>query len=85
MKKLLGLFLAIALSVYCAFATDTYIESVVQGGKIILTPEYVIRIMDYDTITTSLWLPVTDIVVTSDRVINVDDNESADIESIRYR
>jgi len=79
------LFLAIALSVSCAFATDTYIESVVQGGKIILTPEYVIRIMDYDTITTSLWLPVTDIVVTSDRVINVDDNESADIESIRYR
>lgn len=85
MKKLLGLFFAIFLSVSCAFATDTYIESVVQGGKIILTPEYVIRIMDYDTITTSLWLPVTDIVVTDDRVINVDDNESADIESIRYR
>lgn len=36
------------------------------------------EIFDYDTITSELWLPMTDVVITGDHIINIDDDESID-------
>ena len=41
------------------------------------------RVDDTDTIDSALWLPVTDVVVCDDKIINTDDDESVHAIKIR--
>ncbi len=36
-----------------------------------------------DTVTSSIWLPVSDIIICGDRLINVDDSESVNARQLR--
>ena len=56
----------------------------VQGdGKIIkLDDGSLWEVNDVDTVDTALWLPATDVVVCNGKIINTDDNESADVTPI---
>lgn len=40
---------------------------------------------DVDTLDTSLWLPASEVVLRSNKIINTDDNESADATAITSR
>ena len=84
MKKFLLLFAFLFCSLN-ANAEETWIQEVSSGGKVITTPEYVIIVTDYDTFDTQLWLPMSNVVITDDYIINVDDGEKAEIEKIMYR
>jgi hypothetical protein len=53
-------------------------------GKIIkLEDGSIWQVDDIDTIDSSLWLPVSDIVACDDKLINTDDNESVGARQIR--
>ena len=68
------------------FASErTFIENVIGDGKTILTPEYIIKIYDYDTFYTNLWLPLEDVLIVPDYVINIENGEKAEIEEIILR
>lgn len=84
MKKILFLFAFLFCSLK-ANAEETWIQEVSSGGKVITTPEYVIIVTDYDTFDTQLWLPMSNVVITDDYIINVDDGEKAEIEKIMYK
>ncbi|MDH6632783.1 UNVERIFIED_ORG: hypothetical protein M2355_002074 [Lelliottia amnigena] len=56
-----------------------------NGEIIILDDNSVWQVASYDTITSSLWLPSSDVVVTDDedKIVSIDDGESVDVERIR--
>lgn len=61
-----------------------WIDSVMDDGKIIkLEDGSLWRVDDVDTIDSALWLPVSDVVVCDDKIINTDDNESVHVIQIR--
>lgn len=83
MKKILVLLSLLCLPVFANEKTWIYEN---YGGKVITTPEYVIKIVDYDVYNTILWLPCDDVVITNGGyVINLDSGEKAEIEYINYR
>lgn len=54
-----------------------WIDSVMDDGKLIkLEDGSLWRVDDADAIDSALWLPVSDVVVCDDKIINTDDNES---------
>jgi hypothetical protein len=60
-----------------------WIQSVEGDGKIIkLENGSMWEVDDIDTATTSIWLPVSEIIVCGNKIINVDDNESAAVTPI---
>jgi len=60
-----------------------WIDSVAGDGKIIkLEDGSMWEVDDVDTVTTSIWLPVSEVVVCGTKMINVDDDESADVTPI---
>lgn len=62
-------------------AEDNTIQSVVNNGRVIVMLDgSAYLIFSYDTVTSGLWLPGTDVVITYDKIINVDDDESVDYE-----
>lgn len=63
----------------------TYITQNNSHGKVLLTPEYVIIIANYDTYLTTLWLPMDNILILEDSVINLSNGEKAQINSIQYK
>lgn len=83
MKKFLLVMCLLCLPV---FANDsTWVEEN-HDGKVIITPEYIIVINDYDIVDTQLWLPGDDVIVTdSGYIINTDEGERAEIQAINYR
>jgi hypothetical protein len=61
-----------------------WIESVIDDGRIIkLEDGSVWEVDSIDQIDSMLWLPVSDIVVCGDKLINVDDNESVNATRLR--
>lgn len=61
-----------------------WIDSVMDDGKIIkLEDGSLWRVDDVDTIDSALWLPVSDVVVCDDKIINTDDNKSVHVIQIR--
>jgi len=61
-----------------------WIESVADDGKIIkLEDDSLWEVDDSDTVDTALWLPTTDVVVCPSKMVNVEDDESASVTSIR--
>jgi hypothetical protein len=60
------------------------IESVEGDGKVIkLDDGSLWEVDDVDTVDTSLWLPPSEVVLCDGRMINTDENESADVTPIR--
>jgi hypothetical protein len=60
------------------------IESVEGDGKVIkLDDGSMWEVDDVDTVDTSLWLPPSAVVLCGGRMINTDENESADVTPIR--
>lgn len=71
-------FLLIAIPSF-AYSEENTIYRVYADGKIIkMIDGSTYEIFDYDTITSELWLPMTDVVITGDHIINIDDDESVD-------
>jgi hypothetical protein len=61
-----------------------WIDSVLADGRIIKLEDGSIWEVDaVDTVDSALWLPVTDIVACSDKLINTDDNEAVSARRIR--
>ena len=85
MKKIFVLVATCLIFPLLVKAEETWIQDVSPSGKVITTPEYVIIVTDYDTFDTQMWLPMTDVVITDDYIINVDDGEKAEIEKIMYK
>lgn len=57
-----------------------WIESVDGDGKIIkLEDGSLWKVSDLDTVTTMIWLPVSEVVVCGTKMINVDDDESVTV------
>ena len=64
--------------------TDHWIDSVSSDGGIIkLEDGSIWQVNVIDRITSTLWLPISDIVACDDKLINTDDNES--VEATRLR
>jgi hypothetical protein len=60
-----------------------WIESVGGDGKIIkLENGSMWEVDDIDTVDTAIWLPITNVVICGTKMLNVDDNESAEVKSI---
>lgn len=63
--------------------TGHWIESVTDDGKIIkLENGSMWKVDDVDVVTTSLWLPVSKILVCGTKMINVDEKESAEVQPV---
>jgi hypothetical protein len=61
-----------------------WIDSVIDDGSIIkLEDGSIWQVDDTDTVDSALWLPVTDVIVCDDKIINSDDNESVHATRIR--
>ena len=61
-----------------------WIQEVLSGGEIIILEDgSVWRVDGVDTIDSSLWLPISNIIACDDKLINTDDNESVDAIRIR--
>ncbi len=60
------------------------IESVEGDGKIIkLDDDSMWEVDDVDTVDTSLWLPISEVVLCGGKMINTDENESANVTPLR--
>ena len=60
-----------------------WIESVEGDGKIIkLEDGSIWEVDDVDTVTTSIWLPVSEVIVCGSKMINVDDGESVEVSPV---
>jgi hypothetical protein len=60
-----------------------WIDAIDGDGKIIkLEDGSMWEVSDLDTITTSIWLPISEVVVCHGKIINVDDGESAEVTPI---
>lgn len=61
-----------------------WIEEVLADGKILKLEDGTLwRVDSVDTITSSLWLPVSDVIVCDDKIVNVDDSETVRVRQIR--
>lgn len=57
-----------------------WIESVSGNGKVVkLEDGSLWQVSDLDVITSSLWLPISDVIVCGNRMINTDDGESVEV------
>jgi len=61
-----------------------WIDSIIDNGRIIkLEDQSIWEVDSIDKIYSMIWLPVSDIVVCGDRLINIDDNESVGVRRLR--
>jgi hypothetical protein len=64
--------------------TKHWIDTVSDNGKIIKLEDGSLWEVDpVDSITTAIWLPITDVVVCAGKMLNVDDDESAHVKPVR--
>jgi hypothetical protein len=71
--------LLVAQSAAPASACDDghWIDEVLADGQILkLEDGSLWKVDPIDTITSSLWLPVSDVIVCDDKIVNVDDGET---------
>lgn len=63
--------------------TGHWIESVEGNGKIIkLEDGSLWQVDDVDIVTTSIWLPISEVVVCDGKMINIDDDESVGVMAL---
>jgi hypothetical protein len=61
-----------------------WIDEVLADGQILkLDDGGRWKVDPIDTITSSLWLPVSDVIVCDDKIVNVDDGETVQVRRIR--
>jgi hypothetical protein len=61
-----------------------WIEEVLADGQILkLEDGSLWKVDPSDAITSLLWLPVSDVVVCDDKIVNVDDGEAVQVSRIR--
>jgi len=57
--------------------TGHWIQDIKGDGKILILEDGSMwEVSDVDTVTTSIWLPISNVVTCSDKIINVDDGET---------
>lgn len=88
LRHAIWLFAAIAFSqsTTLARACDIghWIDKVLGDGRIVkLEDGSLWQVDEIDTVTSSIWLPMSDIIVCDDKLINVDDNESVGARHLR--
>ena len=84
---------ALVLAGLCLFSTTLsaqacedghWVENVTDDGKIVILEDGSVWLIDpVDRVDTALWLPTSDIVACSDKLINTDDGEIAAARRIR--
>lgn len=81
-----------AILLLCAVASDParacddghWIDEVLADGQILkLEDGSLWKVDPTDTLTSSLWLPVSDVIVCDDKIVNVDDGETVQVRRIR--
>jgi hypothetical protein len=78
------LFGAIASAPARACEDGHWIDEVLADGQILKLEDGTLWQVDPgDTITSSLWLPVSDVIVCDDKIVNIDDGETVRIRKIR--
>lgn len=80
MKKILLTFIALIIIILPAISAEqNTIKEVAGNGQIIIMIDgSIYEIYSYDAITSNLWLPCTDVVITDDKIINTDDGEEVE-------
>ncbi|NID06834.1 hypothetical protein HBF26_18250 [Luteibacter jiangsuensis] len=79
-------FLALVVLPNRASACDSgyWVQSVADdGGIIVLNDGTIWEVSSIDKIDSALWLPMTEVVVCDDKLINVDDNETVEATRIK--
>jgi len=83
MKKLL-LLVIISINIYASCEDGHWINEVLESGSIIILEDNSVwKVNSVDTIDSSLWLPMTNIVACEDKLINTDDGEVVKAYKIR--
>jgi len=78
------LFGAVASAPARACEDGHWIDEVVADGQILkLEDGSLWKVDPTDTLTSSLWLPVSDVIVYDDKIVNVDDGETVQVRRIR--
>jgi hypothetical protein len=74
-----------SLSVAQANCEDGHwIEAVLDDGRLVKLEDGSLWEVDpTDTVTTSIWLPISDIIVCGNRLVNEDDNETVHARRLR--
>ena len=84
MKKLLILIcFLIQLPVYSA--EKTWIAEILADGEVIITPEYIIEVDSFSKYDTQLWSRLDDVIISDFYLINIDEEEKAEIKEIIRR
>jgi hypothetical protein len=79
-----GLFVYSASAAAQTCEDGHWIESVIDDGRLIrLEDGSLWQVNPIDTITSSIWLPVSNIIICGGRLINEDDNEAVNARRIR--
>jgi hypothetical protein len=61
-----------------------WIQEALADGRILkLEDGSLWRVDSIDTITSALWLPMSDVIVCDDTIVNVDDGETVHVHRIR--
>jgi hypothetical protein len=61
-----------------------WIEEVLADGKILkLEDGSLWRVDSLDTVTSAVWVPMSDVIVCDDTIVNVDDSETVHVHQIR--
>lgn len=69
---------------YGSCESGHWIKSVIDDGKIIqLEDGSLWEVSDIDTVDSALWLPISNIVICDDKLINTDDNEAVEATRIQ--
>jgi hypothetical protein len=85
-QRLCAILLVCAVASAPARACDDrhWIYEVLADGQILkLEDGSLWKVDPTDTLTSSLWLPVSDVIVCDDKIVNVDDGETVQVRRIR--
>ena len=75
---------AVAAAPASACEDGHWIDEVLADGQILkLEDGSLWKVGPIDTPTSSLWLPVSDVIVCDDKIVNVDDGETVQVRRIR--
>jgi hypothetical protein len=80
----IALLSAVAAAPASACEDGHWIEEVLADGQILkLEDGSLWKVDPTDTPTSSLWLPISDVIVCDDKIVNVDDGETLQVRRIR--
>ena len=83
MRKLITLIIAVFSGFASAQACDEhYIKSIADGGRIIILDDRTVY-KSLDPAISSIWLPISEVLVCDDKIISIDDGETVDVIQLR--